>query len=137
MGRSKVVLRLTVIWALAGWGLGVPLTFAIGTHGFALAMSVVSWLSILSVIELNKIVRISFVPQLRRIFLFALIPALVVAGVAHTAQSALEVLALLVAGSAGYVVLMLLGGELEDIRAMLARRRARAAAAPKEAAEHA
>ena len=134
LGRSKVVLRLTVIWALAGWGLGIPLTFAIGMHGFALAMSVVSCLSVLSVIELRKVVKVDFVAPLVRVLVIAAIPTAVIAAVAHTVQNVFELAALGAAGMAGYVVAMFFAGELHDLRGVIERARARRTAG---VAEHA
>ncbi len=134
LGRATVVLRLTVIWALAGWGIGVPLTFAIGMHGFALAMSIVSCLSVLSVIELRKVVKVDFVAQLLRLLVIAAVPAAVVAAVAHTVQNLFELAAVAAAGMAGYAALMLFAGELHDLRGVVHRARMRRAA---EVAEHA
>ena len=125
LGRASRVLRLTIIWAIAGWGLGAPLTLWLGMHGFALAMCLVAGLSVLPVIELNKVVRISFVPQLTRIFFFAGIPAGIVAIFAHHVSNLFELAGLALAGGTCYLVLMYLGGELSEMLAMLKRRRAR------------
>lgn len=121
LGRAKVVLRLTLTWAIAGWALGVPFTLAFGMHGFALAMSIVSWLSILSVRELNKVVRVRFVPELVKIFVMAAIPAAIVAGLSRfLVHNAFQLAGLASAGVAGYVALMLVTGELNEVKSLIA-----------------
>ncbi len=126
LGRAKVVLRLTVIWAIAGWGLGVPFTLMFGKNGFALAMSIVSWLSLLSVREINKVVRVTFVKSMLRIFVLAAIPAGLIAVL--SAPLVHNVYQLAIAGLLGlgaYAGLMYLFGELDDIKAMISKARAK------------
>ena len=127
LGRAGVVLRLTVIWAFAGWVLAVPATLWLGMHGFALAMGIVSWLSVLSVRELNKIVRVHFVPQMMRILVLSAIPASIIYGVSHLARNAAHVAGLAVAGGLGYLALMLVSGELGELRSLIGEHRARTA----------
>lgn len=142
LGRAKVVLRLTVIWAVAGWGLGVPFTLLFGKNGFALAMCAVSWLSLLSVREINKVVKVNFVQPLLRIFILAGIPAAVIAAASpplvHNAYQLVIAAAL---GLAAYLGLMYLFGELDEIIRMVRGSRARRAPAPapieSKAVEHA
>lgn len=131
MGRAKTVLRLTMIWAIAGWALGVPLTFVFHQNGFALAMSIVSWLSVLSVREMNKIVRVRFVPEMLRICVFAGIPALVIAGTSRfLVHNAFELIAVGLGGLGAYLGLMYLAGELDEVKAMIRHARAPRAARP-------
>jgi O-antigen/teichoic acid export membrane protein len=146
LGRAKTVLRLTLIWAAAGWALGVPLTLVFHQHGFALAMSVVSWLSILSVRELNKVVKVRFVPELLRITGLAAIPAAIIAVFAHlVVHSAIEVVAVGAGGALSYLILMYGFGELDELKDLVRHGRrapspphAPAAAAPvEEATQHA
>jgi len=140
LGRARVVLRLTMIWALAGWALGVPLTLLVGADGFALAMSLVSWLSILAVLELNKIVKVRFVPTLLRIFIFAGIPAAIIAVFSRfIVHNAFQLAGVAAAGVGAYLALMFFSGELDDAVAMLRRARTRAPVVdhPGAAIEHA
>jgi len=123
LGRAKVVLRLTVVWALAGWALGVPFTLVFGMHGFAMSLSIVSMLSFMAVAELRKVVDVTFAPQLVRIFVYAALPAGVVALFQASVSNVFELAALGLAGGAGYVALMWLGGELEDLRRLMRARR--------------
>lgn len=124
LGRARTVLRLTVIWAIAGWALGVPLTIWLGPHGFAAAMCVVSWLSILTVREMNKVVKVSFVPTVCKIFVLAGIPAAIVAGIARfVVTDGLSLVLLATAGGLVYLGLMYAAGELADLRRMVARRK--------------
>lgn len=127
VGRAKVVLRLTLIWASAGWLLGVPLTLAIGLHGFALAMSIVSWLSILSVREMNKVVKVRFVPGMVKISILAGIPSLILAGTARfVVRDSLTLMMMGLAGILFYVALMLVTGELDEPIEMIKRKLSRA-----------
>ncbi|MFA5891179.1 MAG: oligosaccharide flippase family protein [Actinomycetota bacterium] len=129
LGRARAVLRLTLIWAVAGWALGVPLTLWIGKDGFALGMFAVSWLAVLSVREMNKVVRVNFVRPLLRILVLSAIPAVVVASFARfVVHDSLQLVAVGALGVAGYLGLMFAAGELDDVRAMI--RRARAPIAP-------
>lgn len=143
LGRAKVVLRLTVIWALAGWALAVPATLAFGMHGFALAMSAVSLLAVLSARELNKVVRVDFVRPLARMFVLAAIPAGAVALVAHQVRNSGQLALLALAGGLAYLVGLALAGELRELRAYVRSARARPAVAtavarvPAEVPEHA
>jgi O-antigen/teichoic acid export membrane protein len=131
LGRAKTVLRLTMVWAVAGWALGVPLTFVFHQNGFALAMSIVSWLSFMSVREMNKVVRINFVPEMVRICVFAGIPAIVIAFSARfLVHNAFELIAVGGAGLLGYLGLMYLGGELNEIKSMIVHARSPRAKAP-------
>lgn len=116
LGKAKTVLRLTVIWGIAGWGLGVPFTYFFGFHGFAAALSLVSCLSVLTVIEMNKVVKIQFVRPLLRILVMSAIPAGIVAVVSpYVVHNAYSLAALGLAGGLGYLLLMLLAGELHEI----------------------
>jgi O-antigen/teichoic acid export membrane protein len=143
LGRAKVVLRLTIIWAIAGWALGVPFTLWFGMNGFAIAMSVVSWLSILSVREINKVIRIHFVKEMMRVFVLAAIPATILAVV--TPPFVHNVYQLAIAGAlgvGGYLGLMYLFGELDEIRTMIRTSRSKshpavAASVAAKAVEHA
>lgn len=120
LGRAKTVLRLTVIWAIAGWALGIPLTLWLGMHGFAASMSIVTWLSFLNVRELNKIVRISFVPALLRLLVLAAIPATAAAVLAPlVVHSVVSLVALGLAGGFGYLALLVVSGELGEARRAL------------------
>lgn len=124
VGRAKTVLRLTIVWALAGWALGVPLTLIFGMNGFAIAMSIVSWLSFMSVRALNKVVRISFVPALVRITMIAAIPASVCA-VASAAfvHNAWQLLALAIAGGLAYLSGLWMTGDLQLVFKLIAHSR--------------
>lgn len=139
LGRAKVVLRLTLIWAVAGWSLGVPLTLLVGKNGFALAMSIVSCLSVLSVIEMNKVVKVHFVKPLLRILVFAGIPSVVIAVTSRfIVHNAYQLAGVALAGVLGYLALMFAAGDLNELRVML--RHARHRAPPADAApvmEHA
>ena len=139
VGRAKVVLRLTLIWAAAGWALGVPLTLGIGQHGFALAMSLVSWLSILSVREMNKVVKVHFVPALIKISVLAAIPAILIGATARfVVRDAWTLTAMAAAGVLGYLALMLASGELDEPLALIKRRLGKSPAPVAEGAvEHA
>lgn len=125
LGRARVVLRLTAIWAAAGWALGVPLTLWLGRDGFAAAMSIVSWLSILTVREMNKVCKVSFVRPLLRTLVLAAIPAIPIAAFGrHVIHDPWSLAGIGAAGVAGYVVLMLAFGELGQlVRAWRASRR--------------
>jgi teichuronic acid exporter len=124
LGRAKTVLRLTLVWAAAGWALGVPLTLMMGMHGFALAMSVVSWLSFMAVRALSKEVRISFVPAMLRISLVAAIPAGICALLSGPlVRNAWQLAALAIAGGAAYLVGLKMTGDIDVITSMLRRRR--------------
>ncbi|HEX9711428.1 MAG TPA: oligosaccharide flippase family protein [Actinomycetota bacterium] len=125
LGRARTVLRLTVIWAIAGWGIGVPLTLWLGEHGFALGMSIVSWMSIMTVREMNKVIRVRFVRTLAKIFILAGIPAAIIAVTARfVVTDGLSLAAVALAGGAVYLALLWVSGELADVKALLARRRA-------------
>lgn len=138
VGRAKVVLRLTLTWAAAGWALGVPLTLLIGEHGFALAMSVVSWLSFMSVREMNKVVKVRFVGAMVKIAVLSAIPAAIVGATARfVVRDAFSLAAMAAAGVLGYVALMLASGELDEPLAMIKRKLGRSAPAPEGAVEHA
>jgi O-antigen/teichoic acid export membrane protein len=138
VGRAKVVLRLTLTWAAAGWALGVPLTLIIGEHGFALAMSVVSWLSIMSVREMNKVVKVRFVGAMVKVAVLSAIPAAIVGATARfVVRDAFSLAAMAAAGVLGYVALMLASGELDEPLAMIKRKLGRSGPAPEGAVEHA
>jgi len=139
LGRAKAVLRLTVIWAIAGWALAVPAVLLFGYHGFALAMALVSTLSVLSVRELNKLVKVRFVPGLVKIFVLSAIPATVVAAVARfVVHSVVSLTALAAVGGAAYLVLLYATGELDRVKAAILARRGAGGVAPatKAVAEH-
>ncbi|MFP5225103.1 MAG: oligosaccharide flippase family protein [Actinomycetota bacterium] len=116
VGRAKTVLRLTLVWAIAGWALGIPLTLAVGMHGFAIAMSIVSWLSFMSVRAINKVVKISFIPDLLRITFIAAVPASVCAiASAAFVHDAWQLLALAIAGGIAYLSGLWLSGDLKMV----------------------
>lgn len=124
LGRARTVLRLTLIWAVAGWAVGVPMTLWIGKDGFALAMCAVSWLSVLSVREMNKVVRVNFVRPLLRVFVLSAIPAAVVGSFARfVVHDSLQLALVAAVGVLGYLGLMFGAGELDDVRAMIRRAR--------------
>lgn len=126
LGRAKVVLRLTIIWAVAGWALGVPATLAFGMNGFAIAMSIVSVLALLSVHEMNKIIRVRFARSLMRIFILAGIPAAIIAVVSPPfVHNVYQLAAFALGGFACYLLLMYLFGELDEIRTMIRTARTR------------
>lgn len=130
LGQAKAVLRLSMIWAVAGWALAVPAVLLVGYHGFALAMALVSTLSVLTVRELNRFVKVRFVPGLIKIFTLSAIPAAVVASVARIlVHSVVSLAALAAAGGALYLLLLYLTGELDGIRTAILERRAAAARA--------
>lgn len=123
VGKARTVLRLTTVWAIAGWALGVPLTLVFGMEGFAAALCLVSCLSWMTVREMNKIVKVSFIVPLLRIGVLAAFPAMLIAAYARfIVHDAYTLLGLAVAGGAGYLLLMFVAGELNDIVAMLRRR---------------
>ena len=120
MGRAKQVLKLTVIWTIVGWGLSVPLTLKIGYNGWALAMLLTSTLSVLSVREVNRVIKISFVPTLVRIFASAALPALGVWVLAPHIVHDLTSLAFLgFAGGIGYLSLMVMGGDGREAQRLM------------------
>lgn len=125
VGQAKTVLRMTLIWAIAGWALGVPLTLTMGMHGFAVAMSIVSWLSFMSVRAFNRVVRISFVPDLVRITIIAAIPAGICA-VASAAfvHNAWQLLALALAGGSAYLSGLWMSGDLNLVFRLIQHSRA-------------
>lgn len=146
LGRAKSVLRLTITWALAGWALGVPLTLGVGMHGFALAMSLVSWLSFMSVRALRKEVEITFVPAMLRIGVAAAIPAAICWLISATlVHNAFQLAGLALAGGIAYLVGLKVTGDLELIINVLKHRRpvavpslsASIKSSPEVAAEHA
>ena len=150
LGRSKTVLKLTLVWAIAGWAVGVPLTLAFGMHGFALAMSLVSWLSFMSVRALRRHVEVSFVPAMLRISAAAAVPAAICWAVSDTlVHNAAQLAALALAGGLVYLAGLRLTGDLGVLLAIVKRHRGAADAssvprpsplaqtAPDIAAEHA
>lgn len=137
MGKARTVLRLTTTWAIAGWGLGVPLTLLFGMEGFAAALCLVSCLSWMTVREMNKIVKVSFIVPLLRIGVLAGFPAALIAAYARfIVHDAYTLLATALAGAAGYLLLMFIAGELHEVVAMLKGRAHRGNAEP-EAVQHA
>jgi PST family polysaccharide transporter len=117
LGRAKAVLRLTTTWAIAVWALGVPLTLWLGMHGLAASMSIVSMLSFMSVRELNKVVRVSFVPALLRLLVLSAIPATAVAVLAPlVVHSVVSLAVLALCGGLGYLALLFVTGELVEVR---------------------
>ena len=149
LGRAKSVLRLTLIWAIAGWAIGVPLTLLMGMHGFAVSMSIVSWLSFMAVRALNREVQISFVPAMLRISAAAAVPAAICALLAGPlVHNAWQLAALAITGAVGYLVGLKITGDLALLRALLHRHKtsgvvaahpttARVPLASEMAAEHA
>ena len=125
-GRAKTVLRLTMIWAAAGWALGVPLTLVFNQYGYPLALCLVSCLSYMSVREMNKIVRVRFIPQMVKIAVLAAIPALPMAIFARLlVHNIFQLAGVALAGGAIYLALMALTGELDDVKQMIRSRERR------------
>lgn len=120
LGRAKQVLKLTVIWTIAGWGLAVPLTLWLGFTGFAAAMAIVSTLSYLSVREIKKVTDIRFARTSIRILAIAGMPALAVYVLApHVVHDLVTLAGLGFAGGIGYLLLMLWTGEVREVRRLL------------------
>ncbi len=120
VGRAKVVLKLTTVWAIAGWALAVPLTRWIGMNGFALAMVFVSSLSIMSVIEMNKVVKIRFVRDQIKIAIIAGIPAIAVWVMSYSVVHGVpSLLALAAFGGLSYIGLLAVTGEIAEVRLMV------------------
>lgn len=120
VGRAKVVLKLSTIWAIAGWAIAVPLTLWVGFNGFALAMVFVSSLSVLSVREMNKIVKISFVRDQIRLAVTAAIPALAVWFMSYRVVHGVpSLLALAAFGGLSYIGLLALTGQISEVRAIV------------------
>jgi len=120
VGRAKTVLKLTTIWAIAGWAIAVPMTLWIGYNGFALAMAFVSMLSVLSVIEMNKVVKISFVRDQIKIAIIAGVPAFAVWVMSYQVVHGIpSLLGLAAFGGLSYVGLMALTGEIREARALV------------------
>jgi PST family polysaccharide transporter len=120
LGRARQVLKLTVIWTIVGWGLAIPLTLRFGITGFAGAMALVSSLSVMSVFEVNKVIKIHFVPTLLRIFCYAALPALAVWALApHIVHDLVSLAFLGFAGGVAYLSLMYVGGELTEARQLM------------------
>lgn len=127
VGRAKTVLKLTTIWAIAGWALAVPLTLWIGYNGFALAMAFVSLLSVLSVIEMNKVVKIRFVRTQLKLAIIAGIPAFAVWIMSYqVVQGIPSLLALAGFGGLSYLGLLVLTGEFGEARRLVRGSLARA-----------
>lgn len=125
LGRAKTVLRLTLVWAIAGWAIGVPLTLLLGMHGFAVAMSAVSWLSFMAVRALSREVQISFVPAMLRISVAAAIPAGICALLSGPlVRNAWQLAALALVGGAAYLAGLKVTGDLDVVKPLLHRRRA-------------
>lgn len=120
IGRAKTVLKLTAIWTVAGWGLAVPATLWLGFNGFAAAMAVVSLLSYLSVLEMNKVIKIEFVRTSLRLLAIAAIPAGFVWAMAPVVvQDSVSLAVLGGLGGAIYLGLLYLAGELAEVRTLL------------------
>lgn len=120
LGRAKVVLKLSVIWAIAGWALAVPMTIWIGYNGFALAMAFVSILSVLSVIEMNKVVKISFVRDQVKLAVIAGVPAIAVWVMSYSVVHGVpSLLALGGFGTLAYIGLLAVTGEIAEARALV------------------
>ncbi len=120
LGRAKQVLKLTIIWTIAGWGLAIPFTLWMGFTGFAAAMACVSLLSLLTVREINKVMPIRFVRASLRLLSMASVPAFGVwAAAPHVVHDFFSLAALAVSGLLAYAALLYVTGELRDARAML------------------
>lgn len=120
LGRARQVLKLTIIWTIAGWGLAVPLTLWMGFTGFAVAMACVSTLSVLAVREINKVMPIRFVRTSMRLLSMAALPAIAVwAAAPHVAHDFLSLFVLAATGGLAYVALLIVTGEVGDVRRML------------------
>ncbi|MCA1830995.1 MAG: oligosaccharide flippase family protein [Actinobacteria bacterium] len=126
VGRAKKVLQLTMIWGAAGWALGVPLTFVFPQYGYPLALCIVSCLSYMSVREMNKVVRVTFIPQMVKIAVLAAIPSIPIALYCRfLVHNVFELAGVAVAGGVAYLVLMWLAGELDEIVEMMRNSRTR------------
>jgi len=120
VGRAKTVLKLSTIWAVAGWAISVPLTLWIGYNGFALGMAFVSLLSVLSVIEMNKIVKVTFVRDQLKIALIAGLPAFAVWVMSYQVVHGIpSLLGLGAFGGLSYIGLMALTGEIREARRLV------------------
>lgn len=120
LGRAKQVLKLTVIWTVAGWGLGVPMTLWFGFTGFAAALAIVSSLSLLAVYEIRKVIDVRFARMQIRLLAIAGLPALAVwVAAPHVVHSVATLGGLGVAGGTAYVLLLLVTGEFGDARRLL------------------
>ncbi|MCA1832382.1 MAG: lipopolysaccharide biosynthesis protein [Actinomycetota bacterium] len=120
LGRAKQVLRLTIIWTIAGWGLGVPMTLAWGFTGFAAALAIVSSLSLLAVYEIRKVIDLRFARMQIRLMAMAALPSL---GVWIAAPRVVHSVATLgavgIAGGCVYVFILFITGEIGDARRLL------------------
>jgi PST family polysaccharide transporter len=135
LGRAKTVLRLTTIWAVAGWAIGAPLTILLGKNGFALSMSIVSLMSVMSVREMNKVVKVRFAGTLLRIGACAAIPSFFLAAFSRfVVHNAYQLAGLAVAGVGAYIGLMYLFGELDELGSLVRMARARRRAKPQQSA---
>ncbi|HEX9774474.1 MAG TPA: oligosaccharide flippase family protein [Actinomycetota bacterium] len=121
LGRAKTVLRLTMIWAAVGWALAVPLTLWIGMNGFAVAMSLVSCLSILAVSALRREIKIRILAPLVRILIIAAIPAALIGAVSHMVRDSFQLAGLAAAGGFAYLALLYLAGEMAEVRDLIGR----------------
>jgi O-antigen/teichoic acid export membrane protein len=120
MGRAKTVLKIMAIWTVAGWGLSVPLTLWLGYNGFAISTAIVSVLSILPVIEMNKIVKITFVRTCVRFAILSAIPAFAVWVMSYQVVHGIpSLLALAGFGGLAYLGLLALTGEITEARSMV------------------
>ncbi|MHB8510922.1 MAG: oligosaccharide flippase family protein [Actinomycetota bacterium] len=120
VGRAKVVLKLSVIWAIAGWAIAVPMTLYIGFNGFALAMVLVSSLSLLSVREMNKVVKISFIPELLKFAILSGVPAIGVWVMSYRVVHGVpSLIALAGFGGLAYIGLLSVTGEVTEFRTMI------------------
>jgi PST family polysaccharide transporter len=120
LGRAKQVLKLTIIWTIAGWGLAIPFTLWLGFTGFAAAMACVSLLSLLTVREINKIMPIRFVRTSLRLLSMAAVPAFGAwAAAPHVVHGFLSLAALAISGMGAYAALLFVTGELRGARNLL------------------
>jgi O-antigen/teichoic acid export membrane protein len=120
MGRAKTVLKIMAIWTVVGWGLSAPLTLWFGYNGFAIATALVSVLSVLPVIEMNKIVKIRFVSTCVRFAILSAIPAFAVWVMSYQVVHGIpSLLALAGFGGLAYLGLLALTGEVAEARTLI------------------
>lgn len=120
VGKAKTVLKLSTIWAIAGWAIGIPLTAWLGFNGFALSTVIVSTLSVLSVREMNKIVKISFVRTQVKLAIIAGLPAFAVWVMSYQVVHGIpSLLALGGFGGLAYLGLLALTGEMNEARSLV------------------
>jgi O-antigen/teichoic acid export membrane protein len=123
LGRAGTCLRLAAIWTAAEWGLAVPLVFAFGHTGFAIAIALVAQSAILAVRELRRDLAFEIASRIRLPLACAAVSAAATRLAAGSAVSGPATLLLVAAGGAIlYAVLVaILGGRelLEELRPIL------------------